>query len=450
MQVPDSEDFNYADYDLKELVNLAGQISYGQFQIHFHEEVLRRIYLEQPDNEELINAFKLQLVDSLTMSGQLHRIPPLFTEIEAFVESQLQEDLAPEFLHSFGWQFRNYLDALRDDPQVSAAELYSALDRMHAFYVLNNDQMKSYYLRAYYIHKDLGDESQAAEFRELWLNAPHSEFSDCAGCDPTHVVWMHTRIGDWEQAVKIGEQALANEEVDCGAQPENLELALLEAWLRTGDFEAAAEGNGSAFLRNCEDVMYLEHFAPHFRYFALIGPGQPKKLQVGLELFTAFAHNYDKAESPKALMQLCSASALLLSTAAATLGAKAPKQLPVTLPGENLPWVSAPTLHNPTLAEAQQWCAGIAMDLAAQFDHRPGIKRSHFVAEIDRELNKTQPLSNIPKAGLWDMLYDEIQREILRNGSPKRLLIRLFFRSLPVAIVDLFRYRTPKSPTARS
>lgn len=196
MQVPDSEDFNYADYDLKELVNLAGQISYGQFQIHFHEEVLRRIYLEQPDNEELINAFKLQLVDSLTMSGQLHRIPPLFTEIEAFVESQLQEDLAPEFLHSFGWQFRNYLDALRDDPQVSAAELYSALDRMHAFYVLNNDQMKSYYLRAYYIHKDLGDESQAAEFRELWLNAPHSEFSDCAGCDPTHVVWMHTRIGD--------------------------------------------------------------------------------------------------------------------------------------------------------------------------------------------------------------------------------------------------------------
>ena len=440
-----SEDFNYADYSCEELAMMASQISYGQFKIDFHQEVLRQIMEQRPDDEHLINTFKLQFIDALTMSGQMFRIPQLFQEVDAYRESQWQSELSPEFLYSFGWQYRNYIDALRDDPSVSAEELYSALAGMREFYVTQNDDMKSYYLRAYYVHKELGDEGVAAELRELWVQAPHSEFSDCAGCDPTHVVWMHAAIGDWQQAVAVGEQALDDPEVNCGAQPENLELALLEPWLRTGDFESADSGNSDAFLRNSEDPMYLEHFPAHFRFFALTGAMQPKKLVLGVELFTAFAESYQKAESARVLMNLCAASALLLAQAQKVLGKRMPKNLATTLPGAELLWIDAPTITNPTPSQAQQWCEEIALGLAAQFDAREGLRYPHVVNEVERLMYKTTPLSQIPTAGLWEMLNDEVLRELLHNRSRSRVLLRIFFRSLPVSIIDLFRYKVKKT-----
>lgn len=445
MHETESEDFNYADYSCEELATLAGQISYGQFKIDFHEKVLRQIMTQRPDDELLLNTFKLQFIDALTMSGQMYRIPQLFRDVDAYREAQWQSELSPEFLYSFGWQYRNYIDALCNDPSVSATELHTALAGMREFYINQNDDMKSYYLRAYYVHKELGEEALAAELRELWLQAPHSEFSDCAGCDPTHVVWMHAAIGDWQQAVAVGEQALNDPAVNCGAQPENLELALLEPWLRTGDFDAADSGNSEALLRNSEDPMYLEHFPAHFRFFTLAGTTQPKKLMVGLDLFSAFAKDYCKAESARVLMNLCSSSALLLSHAQVVLGRRLPKRLATTLPGEELLWVSAPTITNPTPQQAQQWCEKVALDLAAQFDAREGLRYPHTIKQVQREIYKTTPPSGVPKAGLWEMLHDEVQREVLKNRSAKRALLRILFRSLPVSIIDLFRYKVKTS-----
>lgn len=219
---------------INQLLSLPFHVPYGPLQIAIWEECVKRQELMAPADTAGPAAARLNLVDALAMGGQLHRVPAVFELVEDYYYDSWGVEQHPEFLEHFAWHYRNYIQALTDDPTTPADDLHAALGRMKELYILLNDDMKSYYLRAYQVHKELGEEQEAAELRELWINTPPSKLSDCTGCDPVYVVKMHAAIGDWGQAVAVGEKALENPDLLCDAQPENLYLSLLTPWLRTG------------------------------------------------------------------------------------------------------------------------------------------------------------------------------------------------------------------------
>lgn len=417
---------------INQLLSLPFHVPYGPLQIAIWEECVKRQELMAPADTAGPAAARLNLVDALAMGGQLHRVPAVFELVEDYYYDSWGVEQHPEFLEHFAWHYRNYIQALTDDPTTPADDLHAALGRMKELYILLNDDMKSYYLRAYQVHKELGEEQEAAELRELWINTPPSKLSDCTGCDPVYVVKMHAAIGDWGQAVAVGEKALENPDLLCDAQPENLYLSLLTPWLRTGADCVAIEAHLDALTRDIESPIFLDHFPDHFVYLGLSGAaGRPLRLELGLVLFSRYVQWWKQAESPRVLMNLAASVAFFLDQLP-----NDDRQLGCTLDGSELPWGSAPDIEGPTVAQAREWCANIALGLAQQFDARPGIRFPHTVAEITYLMDKTPPIAPLKRQSRLERMFEQGQILVANNAVTRAGMLKFKAKTLYAFFAD--------------
>lgn len=417
---------------INQLLSLPFHVPYGPLQIAIWEECVKRQELQHPADTAGPAAARLNLVDALAMGGQLHQVPAVFELVEDYYYDSWGAEQHPEFLEHFAWHYRNYIQALTDDPTTPADELHAALGRMKELYISLNDDMKSYYLRAYQVHKELGEEQEAAELRELWLNTPSSKLSDCTGCDPVYVVKMHAAIGDWEQAVAVGESALEHPDLLCDAQPENLYLSLLTPWLRTGADNVAIEAHLDALNRDITSPIFLDHFPDHFMYLGLSGAaGRPRRLELGLVLFSHYIKWWQHAESPRVLMNLAASVAFFL-----TQIKQQNRQLQCILPGSQLPWVCAPDIKEPTITQARQWCADIALALAQQFDARIGTRFPHTVAEMTYLMDKTPPIQPLGRQSRLERMFEQGQILVATDAVTRATMLKFKAKTLYAFVVD--------------
>ncbi len=340
----------------------------------------------------------LHLINALAMSGESSQLLAPFLWLDKF-RKERPDLFDAEMQSAFGWQYKYILGLLRDFPSGSSAELKRVLSEMKKYYLQSGDGLKSYYIRCYYAYWVLGRHEEAEEYARTWesiLNrGEESEFDDCAGCDPMHLVALQLTRGNVELAVAAGERGLADTGRYCDSQPESLYTAMLVPWLRCGHDDKAWPAHVRALQRNIQQSAYIEHFPEHFRYLALsAAAGRPTRWERGVELFTRYLPWWCEAETPRVLLNL--------ATSVAFFFYHYPDQdevFEVTLPGSLLPWFKAPNVTNPTAKRVHQWCADIALGLAAEFDSRPGMRTPFVLEKITAEIFNVEPIPELPPEG---------------------------------------------------
>lgn len=355
--------------------------------------------IAQNSGEQLLLAqCYLHLINALVMSGESSQILAPFLWLDKF-RKERPDLFDAEMQSAFGWQYKYILCLLRDFPSGTSDELKEALSEMKKYYLQYGGSLKSYYIRCYYSYWVLGRHAEAEEYATTWeaivAQGEESEFDDCAGCDPMHLVALQLTRGNVEKAVLAGEKGLADTGRYCDSQPESLYTAMLVPWLRLGKDDKAWPAHVRALQRNIQQSCYIEHFPEHFRYLALsAAAGRPVRWQRGVELFTRYLPWWCDAETPRVLLNL--------ATSVAFFFYHYPEQdevFEITLPGSLLRWFKAPTVKNPTANRIHQWCADIALGLAAEFDCRPGMQEPFVLEKIRAEIFQVEPVPQLPPEG---------------------------------------------------
>lgn len=310
-----------------------------------------------------------ELCAAYMMGGESTRVIAPFMWLDRMLKTR-PDLFREEDITALGWYYKYVISTVRCVPTVSVTQCEALLDEMHDYYMRQGDSMRAYHIRSYLFHRDMGEMDKAEESYSLWLSAEHSELADCERCDPGYEVLYYSRQGRWEEAVAAGDKALAVEGEFCDAQPEALLTEMMEPWLRLGRDAEAWAAHIRAYRRYQQAPRYFEYLGDHFTYLALSGrAGRPERLERGLTILARHMPWWKEAEHPRVLMDTAAAVYVLLSSFPDEASQRV---LPLTLPGEELPWAPRQTIENPTIAQAREWMRQLALDVAAQFDRRPG------------------------------------------------------------------------------
>ncbi|MCQ9371040.1 hypothetical protein NQ024_07215 [Corynebacterium sp. 35RC1] len=332
--------------------------------------------------EELLYCL-IQLQYSYYSSGDATRVVAPFLRTQKLYETR-PDLFHEERLEGLAWGYRYAFSALLAVPEVPVNQLRDLLDQAHALYKQIGDSRRALFQLEYTLAEAIGDEQAAEEAHGNWLNAEHTPISNCPACDPEVAASYHFDRGEWEHGIAVAEQALATDEMTCSAQPHSLFTHLIEPYAMTGQFDKAWNAHVQSYRAIKNDPAMLGALAVHIRVLAELGAvGMPGCTERSVELFCTHLPWWINASEPRELLGLASAGAVALGHLPTERGGEV---LNVVLPGEQLPWQQAPTLHSPTVQQAKQWCADLAFTLARRFDARPGILQPRAVARLERNL----------------------------------------------------------------
>lgn len=370
---------------------------------------------EQGDMVKAVRCYG-ELCAAYMMGGESTRV------IAPFVWLDQQFKTHPEYfetqdINALGWYYKYVISTVRCVPTVPVAQCEAMLDEMKQYYMKHGDSMRAYYIRCYQFHRDLGNDEAAREAYVKWQNAEHSELADCERCDPGYEVLYHVSREQWEEAVRAGDKALAHDGEFCDSQPEALLTEMMEPWLRVGRDAEAWAAHIRAYRRYQQHPRYFEFLQDHWRYLALSGrAGRPERLERGMTILLRHMPWWTQAEHPRMLMDSAASAFVLLDS---FHGEDRQRVLPTTLPGEGLAWAPRENLENPTIEQAAQWMKTLALDLAEQFDARPGLPAIHREVErIRTRMNVVAPDPLPAHNGLMDVTglgYYESDIHIIRQ-----------------------------------
>lgn len=291
----------------------------------------------------------------------------------------------------YAWFYKFVLAAVEEVPTIPVAQWQELLERMRTHYAGLGDSMRAYYYLEYSFHYAMGNTEQADQAFARWMSAGPSDLDDCIHCAPSYVVAYYAERGQWERALVAGEEALEAEGRRCDSQPEGLLCEMLEAWLRQGEDSQAWAAHVRAYRRHQRAVRAFGYLHMHLRYLALSGAaGRPQRLQRGVTILCRHMPWITDAGTPRMLRQFAVAAFNLLHALPSQMDEQV---LPITLPGGDLRWGSAPALVDPTVAQTREWMRNLALDIADAYDARPGNEARGLARErCERELYP-EPLS---------------------------------------------------------
>lgn len=380
--------------ELKELMNRAWMMPAGKSRAALWAQAAT-LAEEEGSLGLAVDAYT-ELCSSYQSAGEITRVIAPFMWLDRMRRER--PDLFTEtHIHRFGWFYKFVLIAVAHVPTVPVSQWESILEQMREHYSGVGDSMRAYYYRLYQLHTAMGEEEAAARAFDLWINAEHSDLTDCQGCAPGQIVGHYSDKGLWQEAVQAGEEGLAGEGRLCSSQPEALLSEMLEPWLRCGDDAQAWPAHVRSYRKHQASARYFNYLHYHLRYLTLSAQaGRPQRLERALRILCRHLPWMIEASTPSAVRDFAAAAALVCD---AVPEQKHERVLPVTLPGKHLKWVEAEELTDPTIAETAQWMRHLATKIAAQFDARPGNRapgREH--QRLERAFHP-QPLAPLPDNG---------------------------------------------------
>lgn len=359
-----------AQESARDLLYQGELMEWGKARIGVILEALKQA--EAEGNQSIIVDCYSALSRSYRFCGEVTKMVAPFLWLDKF---RTQHPEAFDYYHewSFASDYKSFVRVLRDLPTASVEQNLHAMKEMERIYIEDNFGLKPVHLRYYFMYKYLGMLAEADKHADIWLewktSGGQSDMDDCAGCDPEHMVTIYQDRGDHEQAVKTVERVLIGTHYFCENQPDDIKTAALTSWLAIGEAERAWEISASVLPKHLRSSLKLCQMPVHLRYLASSAlNGNPEHWQTALALFNRILPWWRESETPRDLMDIATQSAFVLHFY--------PYQhevLTVVLPGADLPWITAETVKKPTVAQAHQWCAEIALSIAAQFDRRPGL-----------------------------------------------------------------------------
>ncbi|MDO5097682.1 MAG: hypothetical protein Q4D85_02915 [Corynebacterium sp.] len=303
---------------------------------------------------------------------------------DELVELYLNQDVEQRvyFARVICRNFKHIIHGQLDNPDVSVAKLHILLERYRHMLERSSNTLSDYYLRTYYVRHCIGDYDGALVAFEQWRSSqPDEQFGECPCSAPTIEAEILHQLGGADNAREVGEAALEENTSRCRAHRRDLEMTLLPAWIRSGQpdkVRRARRIHRKALVRTLKSGATPRRFAQHFEYYALlIDAGLSAKPRCGLWLLPIMLEELSANASQYELM-------LGLAAAAGYLH-RVPQQnrkLKFSLSANALPRIFTPALIQPTVAEAAKWCACNALNIAKQYDHRPGLVRPHTVADL--------------------------------------------------------------------
>lgn len=351
---------------------------------------------ERGDLEKAVVCYD-ELATAYMMGGEITRCIAPFMWLNRMYKER-PDLFTEELVTSLALDYKFAVSAVGKVPTISVEQCMSMLAEMEQFYRGLGDSLHAYYARAFRLYSILGMEKDAQDAFERWLAAEISDLSDCNQCDPSLHVYHLAEREQWDEVLVVGDAALNDDTPHCGSQPEGLLSRMLEALLRRGRDEEAWAAHLRAYRRYQQAPRYLEYLVEHLRYLALSGrAGRPQRLERGVKILLRHMPWWTEAETPSIVMNMAIQGFVILDSFEAEHDDRV---LPVTLPGENLQWITRPTLVNPTLAQAREWMRDVALALADQFDARPGHPNPGITrAQVERAMNP-EPVATLPQQGI--------------------------------------------------
>jgi tetratricopeptide (TPR) repeat protein len=325
----------------------------GRGQAVAHDELIRAA--DAQGDPELRFLVRLSAVEAYVDAGEhANALAPFAWCLAVFDRGEAP----PRATHTLLWSYKWIVGALPSFPEVPLAHTRAALDDMERRYLLHGHSLNPVHQYREALERHLGDRAAADEQFRLWQAAPRGSLSDCAGCEPDDIVDHLTWVGRIEDAVELGDRALAGE-LRCHAQPHGLLATMMEPYLRAGRGVEAARAHRRAYRAHRTRPAMLARYADHLRFCVL--SGNPAR---GLEILERHLPELDAPPNPAAEMHFCAAAAALLE------GVDEAMQL---RRGD----------ADITAGALRSELVGRARDIAARFDERNGTTaQSERIAEV--------------------------------------------------------------------
>lgn len=355
---------------------------------------------ESGDLETAVRCYG-ELCAAYMSGGESTRVMAPFMWLDSMLKTR-PELFSEDAIALFGWYYKYVIATVRSIPTVPVAQCHAILEEMRRHYQERGDSMRAYHIRAYLFHRDMGNAEDAELSYQSWQSAEPSELSDCPRCDPSYEVAYYRRRAQWEDAVRAGDHALADPSEYCDAQPEALLSLMMIPWLHVGRDNESWAAHTRAYRRYQQHSRFFEHLPDHWEYLAISGRcGRPERLERGLTILLRHMSWWPEAENSRDLMDAAVSAYLLLDSFEVD---ERQRVLPVTLPGEELGWAPRSNVANPTIDEAAQWMRTLALDIARQFDERPGHPDPGYeTRRVMQRFNPPLPDALPERSGLLDI-----------------------------------------------
>ncbi|RSN70264.1 tetratricopeptide repeat protein [Actinomadura sp. WAC 06369] len=355
--------------DVYELMRRADELPYGEAKTVLVEDALRRA--DAAGDEEL--AFRVRIA----LTNAYHYGAEPMKAFATFSRTLADHDRDPGRFgetHSLLWQMKAVVNALTKFPEIPLDRTYAVLDDMERRYRAGGHSLQAVYHYRCAVARHVGD-AAAPDWFAKWRAAERDELSDCAGCDPTGMMYQLIDAGRYEEALEVAAPVLGAE-LTCSEQPQGVQTALMQVYLRTGRYAEAADMHRRAYRVNRTQLADLADIAEHLEFCGLTGNGAR-----GLEILERHLGWLDRAPHPYAAMRFAAAGALVLGRAAAAGHGAATLRRPAA--GER------PAADVPVEALRAE-LAESATGLAARFDARNGTSRQ---GERVRAIIEAEPVA---------------------------------------------------------
>lgn len=378
-------EFESQHAELKDLIQRAGATPWGKTCSALWAQAAQLAteigdeYLEVRCYNELCSAY--------AMGGEHTKIlAPFIWQDKKFKEKPELYD--EELSYQLGWQYKYVLSAIRGVPSIPVSKCFEVLEEMRRFYLKHGDTLRSYHIRAFLFYRDFGMYDEAEKAYQNWYTAGTSKLADCSRCDPGYEVTYYTYKKEWKKAAEAADKAMNSGDGYCDSQPEEILTEGMLPWLYCDRDNQAWAAHIRAYRRHQQAPRYLIKLPEHLLYLGISGrAGRPERLERAIKIITRHLPWLKEAEDPAILMHLCAAAGMIFSSP----GLETSKILNGTLAGDELSWITAKRLENPSYQQAGAWFMEIARQLAKQFDSRVGHPNPGVTSAQITEIFNPQP-----------------------------------------------------------
>jgi tetratricopeptide (TPR) repeat protein len=343
----------------------ARQLPYGAAQIALVEQVLR--HADGAGDPALAFYTRLFATTAYIYGGESVKSFATFSWCVSDFDKNPQR-YHERWTHSLLWLFKTMTSALTKFPEIPLARTHAVLDDMERRYRESGHGLQPVFKHRYLVARHIGATDEANDWFEKWRTAPRNELSDCAGCDPTTLVWHLNSRERYAEAVELATPVLAGE-LNCNEQPQSILSELMVSYLRSGRLDEAADAHRRSYLVERGNLADLSGIGDHILFCARTGNEAR-----GLEILQRHIDWLERAPSPAAAMDFAAAAVALLRR----LVALGHGDSPVRRAGR----------EDMTAAALADELAAFTTDLAARFDARNGTGHQ---GDLARERMTSEP-----------------------------------------------------------
>jgi len=330
-------------------------------------------HAEQLADDHLVADVRIALLSALEFSGRpSEQLLPHFGWLVARFDAR-PPWWSAEHDRTVLWTYKWMVTTCRDDHRVPLHVVEELLAGMEERYLRQGHGLAPVLGGRYQIESFVHGAEPAQAAYDAWRQAPRTDLSDCAACEPAQRTRHLARLGRHEEAVEEARPVLTGD-LQCMSEPQSIAADVLVSLLLTGHAEDAAFWHVRAARVSRSQPFETGSVATHVEVAARAG-----QLGRSLELLEERVADLAAPRNPRDALDLATAGVVCLDRLLAA--------------GHDGLEVRAPDGVRRPVREVRDALAATATEQAAAFDARNGTSR---VGETVRARLAADDLPHLP------------------------------------------------------